>query len=595
MQSGRNWFVWLTLTAAATVVAQTPPAPKTPAPAATAASQPAVAGSTPHYIKAETAEQRMARLGTQEDPGPDPDPKTIYYRFGKRYHIEKSPLKWATFKDVEEGAVRPMAQANFAFELYQLNDQDVWYWIEEPDTSQAPRQSDIASGAESAYSDYSKNAWALQQLKKLRPEFQTLEPPQSSKVIRFEDASEGLPTSGSWRNSVAVADMNGDGFPDIIAPPERSPGAQLPAIFLGDGKGHWKIWSTVVWPYGIQYGNVAAGDFNKDGHMDLVFGVHLTGVRVFLGDGKGHFTDDSTGVATGTFPTRRVMVADLDGDGWPDILAVSEGPTPNSEVNIPARVVAFLNRKHGTEWQRVDLVDLSHSVGGDYLAVGKFSDEKTPGFVASSVYFQGTELLWRSTAKLKWAPVESGGEPVPYLSYYYGVATGHLTSPKYDDVVMSYLRVWPTDVNPADVPTPQLTKVAGLDLISFAGGTPKRIPIVRGAAERSANGVAIADMDGDHQLDIVYAPFDPREISILLGDGHGGFTRARTEGIKAEPNTNYDIVVADVNGDGRPDVIIMYETGDHTRNAFGLQDGSIHVFLNRGVESAAAVSAAPTK
>jgi hypothetical protein len=29
----------------------------------------------------------MERLGTAEDPGPDPDPETVFHRFGKRYSI----------------------------------------------------------------------------------------------------------------------------------------------------------------------------------------------------------------------------------------------------------------------------------------------------------------------------------------------------------------------------------------------------------------------------------------------------------------------------------------------------------------------------
>jgi len=583
MQFGRHPFVVATALTALTALAQTPQPAPAPASATTAmAAAPAaeIEGGTPTYIKAETPEQRQARLGTPEDPGPDPDPKHIYYRFGRRYHIDKSEKKWASFKGVEEGTVRPMAQANFAFELYQLNDKYVWYWVEEADPS-APQQSDIEKGAEQAYAQYSQNQWALKQLRKMQPEFSTLDVPLSSKTIRFEDASEGLPTSGSWRNTVTVADMNDDGIPDIIAPPQRSAGAVLPAIFLGDGKGHWKIWSTVVWPYGIQYGGIAAADFNKDGHMDLVFGVHLTGVRVFLGDGKGHFTDASAGLATGTFPTRRVVVADLDHDGWPDILAVSEGPTPNSATAVPSRVLAFLNRKKGTDWKQIEAVGHEHSAGGDYLAAGKFNDDKIPDFVTGSVFFQGTELIYRSAGEGKWETLKSDGDIVPYLAYYYGVAAGPITSKKYDDVVMSYVRIWPGDVNPSDVPTPALKKVVGLDLVSFSGKEPKRTPIVRMAGERSANGIGLGDFDGDGNLDVAWAPFDPREVSILLGDGKGHFTRARLDGIKAEANSNYDIVVADVNNDKRPDVIMMYESGERTR--FGLQDGSIHVFLNRGV------------
>ena len=84
-----------------------------------------------------------------------------------------------------------------------------------------------------------------------------------------------------------------------------------------------------------------------------------------------------------------------------------------------------------------------------------------------------------------------------------------------------------------------------------------------------------------------------REAVLLLGDGKGNFGRAATKGLKVEPQANYDLTVADVNGDGRPDVIILYESQNESR--LGLQDGSIHVFLNRGVEGQAAPASAVKK
>ena len=97
--------------------------------------------------------------------------------------------------------------------------------------------------------------------------------------------------------------------------------------------------------------------------------------------------------------------------------------------------------------------------------------------------------------------------------------------------------------------------------------------------------IVAADFDGDGNDDIIYTRYDPREAVILFGDGKGGFTRSTVTGIKLEPNTNYDIKVADVNGDGRPDVILMYESAAST--VLASRDGSIQVFLNRGVASAA--------
>ena len=61
----------------------------------------------------------------------------------------------------------------------------------------------------------------------------------------------------------------------------RAGGSGIPAIFLGDGKGHWKYWTEARWPHQIDYGSVVAADFNKDGHMDLAFAVHLVEVGIW--------------------------------------------------------------------------------------------------------------------------------------------------------------------------------------------------------------------------------------------------------------------------------------------------------------------------
>jgi hypothetical protein len=584
MLSRKYWFALTAALSLAGVLSAQPQAGAQTAPATAGAAAPAIDGGMPAYVKPETPEQRKARIGN-DDPGLNPDPKKTYYRYGKPFHIEKYAREWASYQEVEAGFVRPFAFANFASEIYQQNEKYVWVWIEEltADTLADFQKKETASYT-SAQQDY---------LKYLSNEFSPVTPPDSEKAIRFEESSEGLPKAGSWRNSMAVADMNGDGFPDIIVPPQRGGGGTLPAIFLGDGKGHWKIWSTVVWPYNIQYGNVVAADFNKDGKMDLAFGVHLMGVRVWLGDGKGNFTDASSGLPIREFPTRRIVVADLDADGAPDILAINEGPLPSSSIDLSkfGRVRGYLNRKKGTDWLSVNAADPQHILGGDWLAAGRFNRDKYPDFIGGSIFFQGSEILYRSTGLSKWEPVTGDGKIVPYLSYYYGVATARFSSKELDDAVMSYVRFWPTDA-PKTVPTPANNTIVGIDRVSFTGTEPKRTPIVRFAGSRPVLGIATGDFDSDGKADLIYAPYDPREFVILLGDGKGGFTRAKLEGIKADPNTNYDITVADVNGDGLQDVLVMYESGAESK--FGFQDGSIHVFLNRGT-TVAGVAVAPVQ
>ncbi|HVS32797.1 MAG TPA: VCBS repeat-containing protein [Thermoanaerobaculia bacterium] len=545
-------------------------------------------GPIPKYIRDETPEQRKARLATTEDPGLDPDPERIWWRLGHAYKIEKYDRHWAAY-DREVGYVRPLAMANFAFEIYQQNDKFVWVWM--PQLPE-PGSANAMTGDAPAERVTPYTPPQIAYLKMIVPEYEPLSVPAAGKKITFRPSSNGLPQTGSWRNSLDVADMNGDGHLDIITPPQRGGAGTIPAIFLGDGKGNWTPWDSVIWPYEIQYGSVAAGDFNNDKKMDLVFGIHLVGLRVFLGDGKGNFVDGSAGLEAGDFTTRRVTTADVDRDGNLDIVTIYEGPAPGRQAKFRGgKLRVYLNENKGTRWRAVDVAGPTDYVGGDWVAVGKFNDDKYPDFVGSSNFFQGTDLLYRSKGREKWDKVDGrDGELIPFLSIYTAVTAARLSSKRYDDAVISYQRSWPDNIDPSIVPTPSLSMVTGIDRIAFDGKAPRRVPIVRHDSRGQITGLASADFDGDGNQDLIYMKSDPREFVILLGDGKGGFKQAAIEGLNAEMKPSYDIKVADVNQDGRPDVLVMYEST--AMSSLGLQDGSIQVFLNQGVSAEKEMTAA---
>ncbi len=586
-------FILATCVAAALMpaaFAQTPAKPiAVPQPAAAPSNETVPDGGMPAWIKPETPEHRRERVGTHPDPGTNPDPSVHFWRFGKSFHIERYDRKWAAY-DREEGTVRPVATVNFAFEIYQQNEKYVWVWVGDPDPQEGLQP--VTPVPSSRYSESDLKFFNV-----LRPQFFPLDPPKNNRTIRFKESSDGLPQTGSFRHSMAIADMNEDGFLDLVLPPQRGGGEGLPAIYLGDGKGHWTGWPATV-PHALDYGSVVVADFNKDGHMDMAFSVHLTGVFVYLGDGKGHFSEVYEGLPR-DFPTRRLVVADINGDGYPDLVAITEGPTARPAQGEPrGPLIALINKNKGKSWQVENIVPPGVRTGADWLSAGQFNEDGRTDFVLGSIYLGSRDIFYLSKGSNEWAALENdqARDLIPWGAYFYGNAAGKITSKKRDDAIISYVRSWPSDLDPNTIGRPPLADETAIDRVSFAeDGTATRYPIVRWGGHRPVTGLALADVDGDGNLDVVYADATKQELVILLGDGKGGFTRANTEGLKLLGLSIYDLKVVDVNGDGKPDVLVMYESGASTNAAssgglatptFGAQNGSVHVFLNRGFSKA---------
>jgi hypothetical protein len=70
----------------------------------------------------------------------------------------------------------------------------------------------------------------------------------------------------------------------------------------------------------------------------------------------------------------------------------------------------------------------------------------------------------------------------------------------------------------------------------------------------NANSVAVADVNGDGKLDILVANVNSGTVGVLLGNGDGTFQTAITYGSGGE--FVISVAVADINGDGKPDLVV---------------------------------------
>jgi hypothetical protein len=212
---------------------------------------------------------------------------------------------------------------------------------------------------------------------------------------KWTDSSEGLTDVMTCGGGIDVADINNDGNLDLAVGDHCQGGL----LFLGDGKGHWKPGPAapqfLITKKGKaealpgQYSGVediAMGDFDKDGALDMVMaGAFSGGIRAFRGSQGGtSWTESSKGLTTHGF-CNTVLMTDMNNDGMLDIVAAHEsGPR------------VFLGDGHGN-WDEKSSGLPSPSTGGLYreIAVGDINGDGRMDLVAAN-WIDGIEMYWQN-------------------------------------------------------------------------------------------------------------------------------------------------------------------------------------------------------
>jgi hypothetical protein len=185
--------------------------------------------------------------------------------------------------------------------------------------------------------------------------------------------------AGSTSFSLAVADCNGDQRNDVVA--ATGNGSSV-SVLLGNGDG--SLGSATVFPAGTSVYGVAAGDLNADGRLDLAV-TNVTSpsaVQVLLGDGAGGFGSPAA-FPTGTGAVA-VAIGDLNGDSRGDLVVVNthahtvsvllnDTPTPILLSRFEARWDDGLVqvRWRFEEWDDILSVELERgqAIGGPWIPV----------------------------------------------------------------------------------------------------------------------------------------------------------------------------------------------------------------------------------
>jgi len=208
-------------------------------------------------------------------------------------------------------------------------------------------------------------------------------------------------TGGSmwWTaRSPAIGDFDGDQIPDMAVPVGEYSVSQM-TILLGNGDGTFEFDGTYLGD-GRGGGLADAGDFDQDGHLDVVMAnQHSNDVSIFLGNGDGTL-QPAIAETVGLEPWD-VAAKDFDGDGFLDILAAcSSGWTG---------VALLLGNGDGTF---EDPDPYGTGTGTFYLDVGDLNSDSRMDAVVGSPWSDQVSVLMNI------------GPNTPVEQSFYATATG---------------------------------------------------------------------------------------------------------------------------------------------------------------------------
>jgi len=311
--------------------------------------------------------------------------------------------------------------------------------------------------------------------------------------------------------------------------------------------------------------SVAAGDFNKDGILDLAIANSSdNSVTILFGQGDGSFVAASHALSTGGNLTTAVAVGDFNNDGNLDVVATDlpgglSGGLGDLFGSPGGNVSVFLGNGAGSFSDHKD-----SDGGGDFpgaVTVGDFNGDGKLDVAVTNFNNQDLSVLLGhgdgSFVQATNSPIHIGHRPT-------AVAVGDFNQDGKLDIAVAN----------AEDNNVVILLGKGDGTFSPASNSPV------GVGNRPV-AIAIADFNGDGRPDLAVANLNDSTVSIFIGDGSGAFQLVKKLSTGRYPCS---MATGDFDSDGKIDIAVVNQLSEMVSVFLGDGTGSFGLARNFSVE-----------